>query len=55
MATRLLTDGEGGGQANSDDWFAWLAVDQTTGLAWADFYSTRDDATRRTTHFYVRA
>ncbi|HEV7805172.1 MAG TPA: hypothetical protein VGO80_05095 [Solirubrobacteraceae bacterium] len=55
VGTRLLADGEGGGQANSDDWFAWLAVDQTTGVAWADFYSTRDDATRRTTHFYVRA
>jgi subtilisin-like proprotein convertase family protein len=54
VATRLLTDGEGGGQANSDDWFAWLAVDQTTGQAWADFYSTRDDATRNTTNFYVR-
>ncbi|MDX6682481.1 MAG: hypothetical protein QOG94_2520 [Solirubrobacteraceae bacterium] len=55
VATPLLTDGEGGGQANSDDWFSWLAVDQGTGQAWADFYSTRDDATRRTTHFYVRA
>ena len=54
VATRLLTDGEGGGQASSDDWFAWLAVDQTTGIAWADFYSTRDDATRNTTNFYVR-
>ncbi len=54
VATRLLTDGEGGGQANSDDWFAWLAVDQTTGRAWADFYSTRDDATRTTTNFYFR-
>ena len=52
--TRLLTDGEGGGQASSDDWFPWLAVDQTTGQAWADFYSTRDDPTRRTTNFYVR-
>jgi subtilisin-like proprotein convertase family protein len=55
VATRLLTEGEGGGQANSDDWFAWLAVDQTTGQAWADFYSTRDDATRKTTNFYVRS
>ena len=54
VATRLLTDGEGGGQANSDDWFAWLAVDQTTGVAWADFYSTRDVANRTTTNFYVR-
>ena len=55
VGTRLLTDGEGGGQANSDDWFSWLAVDQTTGQAWADFYSTRDDATRDTTRFYVRS
>ena len=55
VATRLLTDGEGGGQSNSDDWFPWLAVDQTTGLAWADFYSTRDDLSRKTTHFYVRS
>jgi subtilisin-like proprotein convertase family protein len=55
VATRLLTDGEAGGQSNSDDWFAWLAVDQTTGQAWSDFYSTRDDASRRTTHFYVRS
>ena len=55
VATRLLADGEDGGQANSDDWFPWLAVDQTTGQAWADFYSTRDDAARRTTSFYVRS
>jgi hypothetical protein len=55
VATRLLTDGEGGGQPNSDDWFAWLAVDQTNGQAWADFYSTRDDATRTTTNFFARS
>jgi hypothetical protein len=55
VATRLLTDGEAGGQANSDDWFAWLAVDQTNGQAWADFYSTREDAERKTTQFYVRS
>ncbi|MEA2217543.1 MAG: large repetitive protein [Solirubrobacteraceae bacterium] len=55
VATRLLTDGEGVGQANSDDWFAWLAVDQTNGQAWADFYSTRDDATRKTANFYARS
>ena len=54
VGTRLLRDGEDGGQSNSDDWFAWLAVDQTTGQAWADFYSTREDPARRTTHFYVR-
>jgi hypothetical protein len=55
VGTRLLTDGEGGGQSNSDDWFAWLAVDQTTGQPWADFYSTRDDSTRRKTNFYARS
>jgi hypothetical protein len=55
VATRLLTDGEGGGQANSDDWFAWLSIDQTNGRAWADFYSTRDDATRKSTSFYARS
>jgi hypothetical protein len=55
VGTRLLTDGEGGGQANSDEWFAAVAVDQTTGQAYADFYSTRDDATRTTTNFYLRA
>jgi len=54
VGTRLLTDGEGGGQANSDDWFPWLAIDQTTGQAWADFYSTRDDPARKKTNFYVR-
>ena len=55
VATRLITDGEGGAAAsNADDWFPWLAVDQTTGQAWADLYSTRDDATRKTTNFYVR-
>jgi hypothetical protein len=55
VATRLLTDGEGGGQDPSDDWFPWVTVDQTSGQAWADFYSTRDDATRHTTNFYVRS
>jgi hypothetical protein len=53
--TRLLTDGEGGGQASSDEWFPWLAVDQSSGQAWADFYSTRDDPTRKTTQFYARS
>jgi phosphodiesterase/alkaline phosphatase D-like protein len=55
VGTRLLTDGEGGGQSPSDDWFPWLAVDQSTGMAWADFYSTRDDASRNTTNFYARS
>jgi len=51
--TRLLTSGEN--PTTSDDWFAWLAVDQTNGQAWADFYSTRDDSTRRKTNFYARS
>jgi Bacterial Ig-like domain len=55
VGTKLITDGEGGGQSNSDDWFAWLAVDQTSGQAWADLYSTRDDSTRQTTNFYARS
>lgn len=69
VATRLYTDeanppekdnlgNEGArnpeGVRDSDEWFAWLAVDQSTGQAYADFYSTRDDGTRRTTHFYFR-
>lgn len=54
VGTRLYADGEGGGHANSDEWFPWLSVDQTTGIAHADFYSTRDDASRATTHFYTR-
>ena len=56
VGTRALDDAtEGGTSANSDDWFPWLAVDQSSGQAWVDFYSTRDDASRRTTHFYVRS
>jgi hypothetical protein len=55
VGTRLLVDGEGGGQSNSDDWFAWLTIDQTTGQAWTDFYSTRDSADRQTTNFYARS
>jgi hypothetical protein len=56
VGTRLYTDSsEGGAITNSDEWFSWLAVDQTTGQAWADFYSTRDDATREKTNFYARS
>jgi hypothetical protein len=55
VGTRLIADGEGGGQSNSDDWFAWLAVDQTNGQAWADLYSTRDFANRAKTNFYARS
>jgi len=54
VGTPLLTDGEAGGQPNSDDWYPWLAVDQTTGLAWASLYSSREDAFRRLTHYYAR-
>jgi hypothetical protein len=38
-----------------DHWFPWVAVDQSTGQAWVDLYSTRDDATRKTARFYARA
>lgn len=51
-ATRLLTDAE---DPNSDDWFPWIAVDQTTGVAYAAFYSTREDPQRRKVHFYARS
>ncbi len=51
--TRLVRDDEGG--SGADDWFAGLAVDHDDGQAYAGFYSTRDDATRRTAHFYYRA
>jgi hypothetical protein len=63
IATRLYTE-EGAGEAddkgttgaaNSDEWFPWLVVDPSTGQAWADFYSTRHDATRRRVHFYTRS
>lgn len=39
--------------ANSDDWFPWVAVDQSTGNAYVDVYSTTGDATRRTANFYL--
>jgi hypothetical protein len=55
VGTRLITEGEGAGQPSSDDWFPALAVDDSTGQAWADLYSTREDPTRRTTHFYARS
>jgi hypothetical protein len=38
-----------------DHWFPWVAVDQSTGQAWVDLYSTKDDATRQTARFYERA
>jgi hypothetical protein len=40
---------------NSDDWFPWVSVDQSTGEAWVSVMSTAGDATRRTTHPYVRS
>ncbi len=56
VGTKLYTDSsEGGAITNSDEWFPWLAVDQTSGQAWADFYSTRDQAARQTTNFYARS
>jgi len=41
--------------AGADHWFPWVAVDQSTGQAYVDLYSTRDDSSRQTTKFYVRA
>jgi hypothetical protein len=38
-----------------DHWFPWVAVDASTGQGYVDLYSTRDDATRRSSNFYVRA
>jgi hypothetical protein len=38
-----------------DHWFPWVAVDQTSGHAYVDLYSTRDDASRETARFYARA
>jgi hypothetical protein len=38
---------------NNDDFFPWLAVDQSTGRAWVDWYTTSGDTTRRTTAFVV--
>jgi K319-like protein len=52
--TKIITDGEGGGQANSEEWFPAVAVDQSTGGAVVDVYSTRDDSTRKTMHVYTR-
>ena len=38
-----------------DHWFPWVAVDQSSGQAYVDLYSTRDDATRKSAKFYARA
>src|SRR3954452_21036602 len=48
--TKLYDDGA----TNSDEWFSDVAVDQSSGDVWADFYSTRDDSTREKTNFYAR-
>jgi hypothetical protein len=54
VGTSLYNDADSAG-GNSDEFFSWLAVDQTSGQAYADFYSTRDDAQRRTVNFYMRS
>ena len=41
--------------ANSDDWFPWVAVNRADGQAWVDVMSTTGDATRATTHPYLRS
>jgi hypothetical protein len=46
--TSIITDA-------GDHWFPWIAVDQSTGNAYVDLYSTRDDSSRKTTQFYKRA
>lgn len=51
--TRVVTDAEGG--ADSDEWFAGLAVDRSTGRAYASFYSTMLDPARLTTNYFLRA
>jgi hypothetical protein len=51
--TQVLTDAEGA--AGADDWFPAVAVDQSTGIAYTDFYSTVGDPTRRTASFSVRS
>jgi hypothetical protein len=38
-----------------DHWFPWVAVDKSSGQAWVDLYSTRDDPSRKTARFYARA
>ena len=38
-----------------DHWFPWVAIDQSTGQAYVDLYSTRDDSTRKSAKFYARA
>jgi hypothetical protein len=40
---------------DADNWFPWVAVDQSTGQAWVDLYTTKDDSTRKTSRFYERA
>jgi hypothetical protein len=52
VGTSIIGDTEtsSASAANSDDWFPWVAVDQTTGQAWVNVYSTIGDPTRNTVH-----
>jgi 6-phosphogluconolactonase (cycloisomerase 2 family) len=52
VGQRPITDGVGG-VAKSEEFLPWLAVDQLTGQAWVDLYSTREDSTRGSAHFFV--
>ena len=53
--TRVVADaGVGDSPNNSDEFLSWVSVDQTTGEAWTDTYSTAGDATRRTTAVLLR-
>lgn len=50
----LLSNDATAEAGNSDDWFPSISVDQTTGEAWAAFYSTRTDQSRKTANYFVR-
>jgi hypothetical protein len=52
VGTQVSTDkGTLFGSDDNDDFFPWVAVDQSTHRTWIDFYSTAGDDTRRTTQF----
>lgn len=53
VGTKMTQDAGASGVDSDDDWFPWLAVDQSTGQAWADWYSTRGDTSRRTAEFHL--
>jgi hypothetical protein len=38
---------------NADDFFPWMAIDQSTGTAYVDYYSTAGDPQRGKSDFYV--